>query len=307
MEVFVQIERLGAVPTVCLTGRFTMAARNASTLKSQQIAPLSISTPAERGLFAIGEQHKKRKRAEAAASLARVPPTKEEAHLLHARYLDQRAATPVSRTGLESTIHMHPQVRNVHQKVFGGFLMRSAYELAWMVAGTSRPRPRPRCCTLHAALYSPVLTTQRTAASFVNKPVQYLSLDALAFHAPVPIGAMLRLSSQVTYTSEPSADEPCIAGVSVLAQVVDLETGEYKRSNTVSRLKSACKLNPTAIPPPSNACICTSACSSTLALTSATRRTAWRPRRTQRPWSGSRASAGSSLAPRCAPCTKHND
>ena len=154
-----------------------MAARNASTLKSQQIAPLSISTPAERGLFAIGEQHKKRKRAEAAASLARVPPTKEEAHLLHARYLDQRAATPVSRTGLESTIHMHPQVRNVHQKVFGGFLMRSAYELAWMVAGTSRPR----CCTLHAARCTVQSSTDHAAdRSIVRQQTSAVSLPGRA-------------------------------------------------------------------------------------------------------------------------------
>lgn len=47
---------------------------------------------------------------------------------------------------------------------------------------------------------------------------------------------MLQLSSQITYTSEQEThpDGHCIAGVSVLAEVVDLETGERKKSNTVS-------------------------------------------------------------------------
>ncbi|SPO39317.1 related to acyl-coa thioester hydrolase [Pseudozyma flocculosa] len=239
MEVFVSIERLDNLSgpaKVCLTGRavaalrsFTMAARNASTLKSQKIAPLLVETDAEKRLYAIGEGFKKRKRQEAATSLERVPPTKDEAVLLHSQYLeglraglfsasDERhggAATaagadqhlvPVSKTALSATMHLHPQQRNVHGKVFGGFLMRSAYELAWMVA-----------------------------ASFVHRQVQFLSLDALSFHAPVPIGAILRLSSQVTYSDE-SGDaangKHAVAGVSVLAEVVNLETGVGSRSNT---------------------------------------------------------------------------
>uniref|UniRef100_V5EPH4 Acyl-coa thioesterase n=2 Tax=Kalmanozyma brasiliensis (strain GHG001) TaxID=1365824 RepID=V5EPH4_KALBG len=234
MEVFVSIEQL-TEPTrpnkICLTGRFTMAARNAHTLKSQRIAPLILETDAERALFAMGESHKNRKRTEAASSLEKVPPSKEEAFLLHSQYIrglhagmfatdelhgpamklepaehpDGPTLVPVRKTSLSTTMHMHPQQRNVHQKIFGGFLMRSAYELAWMAS-----------------------------ASFVNRHVQFLSLDALSFHAPVPIGAMLQLSSQIAYTSEP-AQHPqghTIASVTVLAEVVDLETGERKKSNT---------------------------------------------------------------------------
>ncbi|ETS61503.1 hypothetical protein PaG_04250 [Moesziomyces aphidis] len=235
MEVFVSIEQL-TPPTqpnkICLTGRFTMAARNAHTLRSQRIAPLILETDAEKALFAMGESHKNRKRAEAASSLEKVPPSKEEAFLLHSQYIrglhagmfantdelhgptlkadpvtsaDGSTLVPVRRTSMSTTMHMHPQQRNVHQKIFGGFLMRSAYELAWMVS-----------------------------ASLVNRHVQFLSLDALSFHAPVPIGAMLQLSSQIVYTSEPEQHPHghTIAGVTVLAEVVDLETGERKKSNT---------------------------------------------------------------------------
>ncbi|KAN0064085.1 hypothetical protein ACQY0O_003249 [Thecaphora frezii] len=240
MEVFVSIERLGHQPAaqdkVCLTGRFTMAARNAKTLKSQKIAPLLVETEAEQRLYAIGEGFKERKRQEAATSLERVPPTKEEAHLLHRQYLEglrsglfstdepkptaaaangtstasneaeRTQPVPVHATAMQATMHMHPQQRNVHGKVFGGFLMRSAYELAWMVA-----------------------------ASFAKRHVQFLSLDALSFHAPVPIGAMLRLSSQITYCQDAGGLEPhqpVVAGVSVLAEVVDLATAQAQKSNT---------------------------------------------------------------------------
>ncbi|SNX88049.1 related to acyl-coa thioester hydrolase [Melanopsichium pennsylvanicum] len=234
MEVFVSIEQLTEPMQpnkICLTGRFTMAARNAHTLSSQRIAPLITETDAEISLFAMGENHKNRKRTEAASSLEKVPPSKEEAFLLHSQYIRglhagmfatdelhgpaikldpvQKPAgptlVPVRTTSLSTTMHMHPQQRNVHQKIFGGFLMRSAYELAWMAS-----------------------------ASFVNRHVHFLSLDALSFHAPVPIGAMLQLSSQIAYTSEPEQhpQRHTIAGVTVLAQVVDLETGERKTSNT---------------------------------------------------------------------------
>ncbi|CDR98971.1 related to acyl-coa thioester hydrolase [Sporisorium scitamineum] len=234
MEVFVSIEQLTEPMRpnkICLTGRFTMAARNVHTLSSQRIAPLLLETDAEKALFAMGQSHKNRKRTEAASSLEKVPPSKEEAFLLHSQYIrglhagmfatdelhgpalkaepvedsDGQTLVPVRKTSLSTTMHMHPQQRNVHQKIFGGFLMRSAYELAWMVS-----------------------------ASFVNRHVQFLSLDALSFHAPVPIGAMLQLSSQIAYTSAPEQHPQghTIAGVTVLAEVVDLETGERKKSNT---------------------------------------------------------------------------
>lgn len=36
--------------------------------------------------------------------------------------------------GFESTVLMQPQERNIHNKIFGGFLMRKAFELAWSTA-----------------------------------------------------------------------------------------------------------------------------------------------------------------------------
>jgi len=227
MEVLVTVEEVaevpGGVPKICLTGRFTMAARNAITTKSQAIPPLRLSSKAEEDLFAFGQAHKKRKALEAQTSLQKVPPTVGEASLLHSLYLAEQEqessnnTVKISDTALFNTSHMHPQQRNVHMNVFGGYLIRSSYELAWM----------------NAALYA-------------NQPVRFLSLDALSFHLPVSIGTILTLSSHVTYTnnhnnenddiqdskSSSSSSSTVIASVVVVAEINDVATGLRKRSNT---------------------------------------------------------------------------
>ena len=37
-------------------------------------------------------------------------------------------------TVFKNTLLMHAQERNVHGKIFGGYLMKTAYELAWSAA-----------------------------------------------------------------------------------------------------------------------------------------------------------------------------
>lgn len=230
MEVLVTVEDVSDVEDgksesarAVLTGRFTMATRNAATGKAQSIPPLQIQNPAEEELFAQGQAHKQRKRFEAQTSLEKVPPTSDEATLLHQLWLageakksnvvkddsltKENTSVHIEDTQLASVSFMHPQQRNVHMKIFGGYLMRSAYELAYM-----------------------------NALTFANgKPVKFLSLDALSFHLPVSIGAILSLTSRITYTSGSTLDfnqSNSVGSVVVLAEVVDTKTGEKKRSNT---------------------------------------------------------------------------
>jgi len=218
MEVLVTVDEMdegGVATKTCLTGRFTMATRNALTGKSQQIPPLSLESQPEEDLFAMGQAHKQRKALEAQTSLEKVPPTSSEATLLHELWLsdqsrDRRDTVKIEDTVLCTTSHMHPQQRNVHMKVFGGYLIRSSYETAWMAA-----------------------------AIYANQPVTFLSLDALSFHLPVSIGAVLSLTTHVTYTNNIHQDSqaahqnsPTIASVVVLAEIVDVETGRRDRSNT---------------------------------------------------------------------------
>lgn len=85
----------------------------------------------------------------------------------------------MSNTKLEDTSIMQPQFRNRHQfQVFGGFLMRHAYELAFS------------CC-----------------ASFAHARPTFVSLDPSRFLHPVPVGSVLYLSAVVSYTDPPVVSE----------------------------------------------------------------------------------------------------
>jgi acyl-coenzyme A thioesterase 9 len=65
------------------------------------------------------------------------------------------------------------------------------------------------------------------AAIFASKPMRFLSLDEITFRLPVPIGAVLRLSSKVVYTSHPeeSPDGEAKVHIMVTAEVEEVETG----------------------------------------------------------------------------------
>ncbi|CAK5270984.1 unnamed protein product [Mycena citricolor] len=85
MEIAVKVETIsgGAEQTVLL-GRFSMVCRDAVTHKARTINPLIISTPDEEALHTRGEEIKNGRRSQALKSLARVPPSSDEAELLHA-------------------------------------------------------------------------------------------------------------------------------------------------------------------------------------------------------------------------------
>ena len=42
--------------------------------------------------------------------------------------------TAMNKTEIESTLLMHGQDRNRHGKIFGGYLMRQAFDMSWITA-----------------------------------------------------------------------------------------------------------------------------------------------------------------------------
>jgi acyl-coenzyme A thioesterase 9 len=92
-----------------------------------------------------------------------------------------------------------PQDRNVHNKIFGGFLMRLAFELA-----------------------------HSTGYIFAKSKISFVALDDILFRLPVSIGSLLSLTSQVTYSSEKTR---CIQ-VKVKADVIDPLTNLQETTNT---------------------------------------------------------------------------
>jgi hypothetical protein len=61
---------------------------------------------------------------------------------------------------------------SIHGKVFGGYLMRLAYELSYT-----------------------------SASLFAREPVRFFSLDKIAFAKPVPVGSILRLTAHVLHAA----------------------------------------------------------------------------------------------------------
>jgi len=57
--------------------------------------------------------------------------------------------------------------------------------------------------------------------------MRFLSLDEITFRLPVPIGAVLRLSSKVVYTTRPdeSPDGEAKVHIMVRAEVEEVDTG----------------------------------------------------------------------------------
>ncbi|EAU87567.2 hypothetical protein CC1G_11876 [Coprinopsis cinerea okayama7 len=207
MEIVVKMESIGdgQPDQTAMIGRFSMVCRNAHTHKAKKVHPLTVSTDEEKALNALGEHMKQRRLKAASQSLDTVPPTSKEAAELHSFYLSHGLEGPSSETGngtvggntignvsirvdegrrvwmgdthIDNCMLMFPQERNVHQKVFGGYLMRLAYELGFS-----------------------------NASLFCRGPVRFLSLDGISFARPVPIGSILRLESMILHTAEDEAE-----------------------------------------------------------------------------------------------------
>lgn len=173
---------------VLLTCAFTMVSLDPTTHKPTAISPLQLDTEEEKRKFAIGEKNSIAKKTQAQSALRKQPPNAQESELIHRMWLkqleyhDPTIATrkPPNVTALNATeLHMSqimsPQYRNRHHyMVFGGYLLKQTFELAF-------------CC----------------AASFSHSRPTFLSLDPSVFANPVPVGSILYLTATVAYTDPP--------------------------------------------------------------------------------------------------------
>ncbi|KAF4797865.1 Acyl-coenzyme A thioesterase 9, mitochondrial [Turdus rufiventris] len=91
----------------------------------------------------------------------------------------------------------HPEARNIFNRIFGGFLMRKAFELGWA-----------------------------TACSYGGSRPFIVSVDDIMFQKPVEIGSLLLLSAQVCYT------EKNYIQIRVHSEVYNANTKEHHTTNT---------------------------------------------------------------------------
>ncbi|XP_065560986.1 acyl-coenzyme A thioesterase 9, mitochondrial-like isoform X2 [Artemia franciscana] len=191
-------------------GTFVLVARDPLNKGSAIINPLIIETEKEKECYLRGEENKKRRLLMERESLIKLPPSEDERQLIHKVFLktiDPAAVSFKSRLLPPNTVWMenaklknmficHPQNRNMYNKIFGGFLMRVACELAWANAYVfSKCMPR------------------------------MLHIDDILFRKPVEVGSLLYLASQVAYVYGNRMV------VRVSAEVVNAESGKHDLTN----------------------------------------------------------------------------
>ncbi|GJJ70544.1 acyl-coenzyme A thioesterase 9 [Entomortierella parvispora] len=218
MEIFMKMEEIsedkpGQHGDTILVARFTMVARDAITGKAAQVNPMLLQNDTEKKLFQMGEDHKAKKRVATDSALTKRPPTQEERFLIHDLYLEYskyddphlKVKKPddvewMADTKQSSITIMQPQDRNIHDKIFGGYLMRLAYELAFC-----------------------------NASVFISSRPTFLALDEISFRKPVPIGTFLALDSQIVFAE--GGDHHSFQ-VMVKADVLDVKKGTRETTNT---------------------------------------------------------------------------
>ena len=168
--------------------------------KAEAVNPLKPVSENEKRRHREGEERQRQRMELARRNYHKQAPSEHESNLLHSLFLKIRQGeirgVPMSDTRRQSTRLMHPQFRNVHNKIFGGYLMREAFELAWNITYLyCRQRP------------------------------QFLSVDHMYFYQPVEIGSVLSFTGLIIY----STDRALM--VEITTEVINPSSGEMQAAN----------------------------------------------------------------------------
>ncbi|XP_022902218.1 acyl-coenzyme A thioesterase 9, mitochondrial-like [Onthophagus taurus] len=190
---------------------FLLVVRDAINSKAALINPLKTTTPQEEELAKAGEIRKKLRIKLKMQDLKRSVPSAEEQKLIHDKFqktiveaeisLNQIKLPPGSiwmeECEFSNIILIHPENRNLHNTVFGGFLMRKAADLSYsLVRIFGRRRPLLRC------------------------------IDDINFSKPVLMNMILIMSAYIVYT------EGVYVQVIVYAQTYDILTNTKTTTNS---------------------------------------------------------------------------
>ncbi|XP_077252966.1 acyl-coenzyme A thioesterase 2, chloroplastic-like [Tasmannia lanceolata] len=202
---------------IALKAYFTFVARDSKTLKSATVNRLLAETEQEKKLLEEGEARdrlRKKKREEQRREF------EKGGHSLHGEVdrlkallaegrvfcdmpaLADRDSILIRDTRLENSLICQPQQRNLHGRIFGGFLMHRAFELAFS-----------------------------TAYAFLGQMPSFLEVDHVDFLRPVDVGDFLRFKSCVLFTQLENPLQPFI-NIEVEAHVTRPEIRTSEVSNT---------------------------------------------------------------------------
>lgn len=136
-------ESTEATDSVALTATFIFVARDYKTLKAAPVNRLSPVTEREKSLYEAAEARnklRKNKFKDDKRVIENGGMSRLEALLAEGRIfcdmpaLADRDSILLRETRLENSLICQPQQRNIHGRIFGGFLMHRAFELAFSTA-----------------------------------------------------------------------------------------------------------------------------------------------------------------------------
>jgi len=175
VEVGIRIECLGAGSSHIASCYFTMVARSTDSgeAKSLTLPPLNYALEIEAKRHAKAEQRRQAYRESLAQ--AEEMPSLDEYLFLKKLHKEQEShdftGIRASELVLESYIRAYPEQENVPKTVFGGYLIRKAYELA--------------------ALAAEMVAPDRVVPRRVNR---------VNFNQPVLLGDQLKFTARIVYT-----------------------------------------------------------------------------------------------------------
>lgn len=197
--------------SVALAANFIFVARDSKTGKAAPVNRLSPQTDHEKFLFEEAEARnnlRKRKQGGDRRESENGEVNRLNALLAEGRVfcdmpaLADRDSILLRDSRLENSLICQPQQRNIHGRIFGGFLMHRAFELAFS-----------------------------TAYAFAGLVPCFLEVDHVDFLKPVDVGDFLRFKSCVLYTQLENPDQPLI-NIEVVAHVTRPEIRSSEVSNT---------------------------------------------------------------------------
>ncbi|CAH9077504.1 unnamed protein product [Cuscuta epithymum] len=205
--------------SLALTANFTFVARDSVTGKSALVNQISPETEDEILLWNEAEERnrmRKKMRGEQTKKVDVREVNRVDELLAEGRVfcdmpaLADRDSILMQDTCLQNSLICQPQQRNIHGRIFGGFLMRRAFELAYA-----------------------------TAYSFAGTAPCFKEVDHVDFLKPVDVGNFLRFKSCVLYTE---LDNPCqpLINVEVVAHVTRPELRSSEVSNKFYFTFSVC-------------------------------------------------------------------
>lgn len=172
------------VETLAASSLFLLAARTCQNFNKAYTLP-RLSFDGENDIekcvlrSELGRMNQEARKSQGSNNLYKRPPTQEESLRLHSIFMNIKDRLKHKKDyfymrdtrKFKSTL-MHTQERNLHGKIFGGYLMRESIELAWLVAYKYAKFDHP----------------------------EFEAIDDFIFHEPVEIGTIVELDATVTYT-----------------------------------------------------------------------------------------------------------